>query len=74
MKIKNTDGTETAYSALGNAANEAIVLLHGIGADHRMWQPQMAEFASQGFYILAPDLLGHGQSSKGFCRNNDGKV
>ncbi|MEM6424565.1 MAG: alpha/beta fold hydrolase [Cyanobacteria bacterium P01_D01_bin.128] len=64
MKIKNTDGTETVYSALGDAANEVIVLLHGIGADHQMWQPQMAEFASSGFYVLAPDLLGHGQSSK----------
>ncbi len=64
MKTKNTDGTETVYSALGGAANEAIVLLHGIGADHRMWQPQMAEFANNGFYVLAPDLLGHGQSSK----------
>lgn len=64
MKITNTDGTETVYSALGDAANEAIVLLHGIGADHTMWQPQMAEFARSGFYVLAPDLLGHGQSSK----------
>ncbi|NEQ42018.1 MAG: alpha/beta hydrolase [Leptolyngbya sp. SIOISBB] len=64
MKIKNTDGTETVYSALGEVTNEAIVLLHGIGADHTMWQPQMAEFASNGFYVLAPDLLGHGHSSK----------
>ncbi|MGR3277326.1 alpha/beta fold hydrolase [Acaryochloris marina NIES-2412] len=64
MKIKNTDGTETVYSALGNAANEAIVLLHGIGADHMMWQPQMEEFANNGFYVLTLDLLGHGQSSK----------
>lgn len=64
MKMKNTDGTETVYSALGNAANEAIVLLHGIGVDHTMWQPQMEAFASNGFYVLAPDLLGHGQSSK----------
>ena len=64
MKIKNTDGTETVYTALGNVANEAIVLLHGIGADHAMWQLQMEEFASNGFYVLTPDLLGHGQSSK----------
>ncbi|MEM0982301.1 MAG: alpha/beta fold hydrolase, partial [Cyanobacteria bacterium P01_H01_bin.58] len=64
MKVKNTDDTETVYSAFGNAANEVIVLLHGIGADYRMWQPQMATFASNGFYVLAPDLLGHGQSSK----------
>ncbi|MEO0374964.1 MAG: alpha/beta fold hydrolase [Cyanobacteria bacterium P01_A01_bin.17] len=64
MTVKNTDGTKTVYSAAGNAADEAIVLLHGIGADRRMWQPQIAEFASRGFYVLAPDLLGHGQSSK----------
>ena len=64
MKIKNTDGTKTVYSALGDAANEAIVLLHGIGADHTMWQPQMEEFANNGFYVLALDLLGHGNSSK----------
>ncbi len=64
MKMKNTNGTETVYSAFGEVANEAIVLLHGIGADHTMWQPQMEEFASNGFYVLAPDLLGHGQSSK----------
>ena len=64
MKMKNTDGTETVYTVHGDAANEVIVLLHGIGADHRMWQPQIQEFASNGFYVLAPDLLGHGQSSK----------
>ena len=64
MKINNTDGTETVYSVLGDAANPAMVLLHGIGADHTMWQPQMAAFARNGFYVLAPDLLGHGQSSK----------
>ncbi|MGF1520990.1 MAG: alpha/beta fold hydrolase [Leptolyngbyaceae cyanobacterium] len=62
--MKNTDGTETVYSALSNADNEAMVLLHGIGADHAMWQPQMEEFADNSFYVLAPDLLGHGQSSK----------
>ena len=64
MKIKNTDGTETVYSVLGDATNPAIVLLHGIGADRTMWQPQIEEFARNGFYVLAPDLLGHGQSSK----------
>ena len=64
MQIKNTDGTKTVYSTLGDAANEAMVLLHGMGADRTMWQHQMAEFACNGFYVIAPDLLGHGQSSK----------
>ncbi len=64
MKIKNTDGTETVYSTLGDAANEAMVLLHGIGADRTMWHFQMEAFTGNGFYVIAPDLLGHGQSSK----------
>ncbi len=64
MNVKNTDGTETVYSAFGHATNEVIVLLHGIGGDRKMWQPQVEEFASNGFYVLVPDLLGHGQSSK----------
>ena len=41
-----------------------MVLLHGIGTDHRMWAPQIPVFAGQGYPVLAPDLLGHGQSSK----------
>jgi pimeloyl-ACP methyl ester carboxylesterase len=48
----------------GNPANEAMVLLHGIGADHDMWTPQIQEFADQGYFVLAPDMLAHGQSSK----------
>jgi pimeloyl-ACP methyl ester carboxylesterase len=62
--IKNTDGSETFYREFGNPANEAMVLLHGIGADHNMWRPQMEEFAGNGFSVLVPDLLGHGKSSK----------
>lgn len=64
MIIKNTDGTKTFCREFGDPANEAIVLLHGIGADHNMWRPQMEKFASKGFFVLAPDLLGHGKSSK----------
>ena len=64
MIIKNTDGTETFYQEFGDPANEAMLLLHGIGADHNMWRPQMEEFAGKGFFVLTPDLLGHGKSSK----------
>lgn len=41
-----------------------MILLHGIGADHNMWKPQMEEFAESGYYLLIPDLLGHGSSAK----------
>jgi len=62
--IQNTDGTQTFYREFGDPANEAMVLLHGIGADHNMWRPQMEKFAGQGYFVLIPDLLGHGKSSK----------
>ncbi len=48
----------------GNSNNEAMILLHGLGADHKMWEPQIQMFSRNGYYVLVPDLLGHGKSSK----------
>ncbi len=64
MFVDNSDGTKTYVKEIGNTNNEALLLLHGIGADHKMWRPQLSVFAEHGYYVLAPDLLGHGQSSK----------
>lgn len=66
MIIRNSDETVTYVEEVGNPDNEALVLLHGIGADHQMWKPQMQCFADNDYYVLVPDLLGHGKSSK--CR------
>jgi pimeloyl-ACP methyl ester carboxylesterase len=62
--IANSDNTDTFVEEAGGPGNPAVILLHGIGADHRMWEPQMEVFAKYGFYVLAPDLFGHGNSSK----------
>lgn len=43
----------------GPAVHRPIVLIHGVGLDHHMWDPcrsRLAEVAS----VHAPDLLGHG--------------
>ncbi|HFQ94909.1 MAG TPA: alpha/beta fold hydrolase, partial [Anaerolineae bacterium] len=64
MIVKNSDGTETFFQEAGDPANDAMALLHGIGADHKMWQPQIRPFADNGYFVLAPDMLGHGQSSR----------
>ena len=64
MLLINSDGTQTHYREFGDPENETLLLLHGIGADHQMWDPQIMVFARQGYYVLAPDLLGHGKSSK----------
>jgi pimeloyl-ACP methyl ester carboxylesterase len=36
-----------------------VVLLHGVGLDHTMWEP-VAELLAARFTIIAPDLPGHG--------------
>ena len=64
MIVENPDGTTSYIEEAGNSNNEAVLLLHGIGADHKMWEPQLPVFAENGYYVLAPDLLGHGKSSK----------
>lgn len=38
-----------------------IVLLHGVGLDHTMWEP-VAELLSGRYVIVTPDLPGHGRS------------
>lgn len=63
MRLTNRDSTETFYQEFGEPGRETIVLLHGLGADHKMWRPQVQEFANRGYFVLVPDLLGHGHSS-----------
>lgn len=62
--VQNPDSSTTYYLELGDCSSETLLLLHGIGADHGMWQPQMQAYADAGFHVLIPDLFGHGQSSK----------
>ncbi|MDP3967911.1 MAG: alpha/beta fold hydrolase [Nocardioides sp.] len=41
----------------------ALLLLHGLGCDHTTWEPVISAL-SRHFTVIAPDLLGHGQSDK----------
>ena len=43
-------------------ANPLVVLLHGVGLDHRMWRP-VAALLQDEFDVLTPDLLGHGSNA-----------
>ena len=42
---------------LGDPAHPTIVLLHGMGAGHQMWQPQLLPL-SERYYVVVPDLPG----------------
>ncbi|GAA4688413.1 alpha/beta fold hydrolase [Nocardioides nanhaiensis] len=41
----------------------ALLLLHGLGCDHTTWLPVIDTLARR-YTVIAPDLLGHGQSAK----------
>jgi pimeloyl-ACP methyl ester carboxylesterase len=40
-----------------------LLLLHGLGCDHTTWEPVIDALAKR-YTVIAPDLLGHGQSAK----------
>lgn len=64
MILKTSDGIELFYEIYGEKRNTPIVLVHGLGADHNMWLPQISKYPSQGLFVIAPDMRGHGNSSK----------
>jgi pimeloyl-ACP methyl ester carboxylesterase len=42
----------------------AVVLVHGFGTNASLWRPVSARLANAGYLVLAPDLLGHGESDR----------
>ena len=54
-------GHERAYVMVGNGP--AILLLHGVGMDHRSWLSTI-DLLRDRYTVIAPDLLGHGRSDK----------
>ncbi len=54
-------GHRRAYVRAGSGP--VVLLLHGLGCDHTTWDP-VIESLSRRYTVIAPDLLGHGQSDK----------
>ena len=59
VQVVTVHGHRRAFVKMGRGP--ALVLLHGIGCDHRTWLPVLRPL-SRHFTVIAPDLLGHGQS------------
>ena len=64
MKIKTTDNIGLHYSTFGEKNNTPVVLIHGLGADRYMWKPQIHSLPGEGFFLIVPDMRGHGKTSK----------
>ena len=54
-------GHERAFVKVGEGS--VLLLLHGLGCDHTTWLPVIPDLAKH-FTVIAPDLLGHGESDK----------
>ncbi|GAB3196959.1 alpha/beta hydrolase [Nocardioides hungaricus] len=54
-------GHRRAFVKVGKGP--ALLLLHGVGCDHTSWD-EVIEPLSRRHTVIAPDLLGHGQSDK----------
>jgi len=54
-------GDRVSYLAAGEGS--AVVLIHGITGTCDLWAPTLPLLAER-FSVIAPDLLGHGQSAK----------
>lgn len=62
--IKLDDGTRYAYAHIkpATASQPTFLFLHGFPSSSYDWRHQIAALKSKGFGILAPDLLGYGDT------------
>ena len=59
---QNFDPNQNYYSFIDNNT-DPLVFIHGVGLDHRMWEPQIKSLNDHS--IIAYDLLGHGKTPYG---------
>ena len=57
--INAKDSKDTFY-ILNKKDKTPIVLIHGVGLNHKIWEPQINSFKNT---VLAYDILGHGNTS-----------
>ena len=57
----SVDGITVHYVTAGDGP--PLLLLHGLGASHLVWQSNIVPLAEQ-YTVIAPDLPGHGDSDK----------
>ena len=61
LQFRTIHGYRRAFRIAGSGP--ALLLIHGIGDNSMAWEPVLSKLARR-FTVIAPDLLGHGQSDK----------
>jgi len=57
-------GRLLSYQDLGPIDAPVVLLIHGMVSDSTTWSRPAEQLAERGYRVLAPDLLGHGDSDK----------
>jgi pimeloyl-ACP methyl ester carboxylesterase len=63
IRFVELNGHLVAYRDTGDPAAEPLLLIHGVGGSSLAWVPLFAHLSAR-YRVIAPDLLGHGQSDK----------
>jgi haloalkane dehalogenase len=58
------------FKAAGEAADPAVLLVHGYPESSHMWIPALNALAARGLYAVAPDLPGYGDTPPGASGTN----
>ena len=61
MPFADRQGCRIYYRLEGSAQKPLLVLVHALGTDHGLWDPQMPSLLRY-FQVLRLDLRGHGAS------------
>ncbi|HUO39299.1 MAG TPA: alpha/beta fold hydrolase, partial [Mycobacterium sp.] len=61
LKFLDLHGDRVAYRDAG--AGEVLLLIHGMAGSSATWRAVMPQLSKK-FRVVAPDLLGHGESAK----------
>ena len=62
MKFLDLHGDRVAYQDAGSG-DEALLLIHGMAGSSETWRAVIPQLSKK-YRVIAPDLLGHGQSAK----------
>ncbi|MAY26637.1 MAG: alpha/beta hydrolase [Polycyclovorans sp.] len=63
VQLQGRDGQPLAAEAAGDSRNTPVILLHGGGQTRHAWAGTALRLAEAGYYALAYDARGHGDSA-----------
>ena len=55
----NAKDSKNTFYILNKKENIPVILIHGVGLNHKIWEPQINSFNNT---VLVYDILGHGKT------------